>query len=439
MGSLIVEEMMSRDKDKAKIINRLVCRSSSEDELVHVIAIVGIGGQGKTTLAREIYNDKSLPAHFNLFSWVCVTEIFDVARVTKAILDDLKVKTETHELNPLQKELRGKLDGKCFLIILDDVWNKDEERWNELRASLTSGAAGSRILVTTRTQKVANTMNAVYVRKLQGLLEDDSWRLFNSRAFAGRNDKDHSDLQAIGRQIVSNCKGLPLSIKVMGRAMNSKRTVEDWQNILESKMWSLPEAKSKILPALWLSYYNLPPPLKPCFAYCSIYEKDIEMEKDKLVNLWVAQGFVHAQGNREIEDIAAEHFDDLVAWSMFQEASSDGSHCKIHDLLHDLAELITKNRQLLSTESAASLYTASILTYHASSGMFYFSYVEARPDHPRHRCACICPPEIWICTTSSSTPASSRSVRPQPLSQRRSRRHRCQHDHQQTARRSTEP
>ncbi|KAL5999470.1 hypothetical protein ACLOJK_037755 [Asimina triloba] len=343
MGPLIAEEMMGRDQDKAEIINRLICGSSTEDELVHVIAVVGIGGQGKTTLAREIYNDRSLPAHFDLFSWVCVTEIFDVARVTKAILDDLKVKTETHELSPLQKELRGKLNGNRFLIVLDDVWNEDEERWNELRASLTSGAAGSRILVTTRTQKVANTMNAVYVRELQGLLEDDSWRLFSSRAFAGRNEKDHSDLQAIGRQIVSNCNGVPLSIKVMGSAMNSKRTVEDWQNILESKMWSLPEARSKILPALWLSYYNLPPPLKQCFAYCSIYEKDTEMYKDKLVKLWVAQGFVHAQGNREIEDIAAEHFDDLVAWSMFQEVSSDGSSCKMHDLLHDLAELITKD------------------------------------------------------------------------------------------------
>ncbi|KAL5984740.1 hypothetical protein ACLOJK_041362 [Asimina triloba] len=342
-GSVIEEEMMGRDQDKAEIIYRLVCGGSSEDGLVHVIAIVGIGGQGKTTLAREIYNDRSLKTHFNLFSWVCVTEIFDVARVIKAILDDLKVKTETHELSPLQKELRGKLDGKRFLIVLDDVWNEDEERWNALRASLTSGAAGSRILVTTRTRKVANTMSAVYVRELQGLLEDDSWRLFSSRAFAGRNDRDHSDLQAIGRQIVRNCKGVPLSIKVMGSAMNSKRTVEDWQNILESKMWSLPEAKSKILPALWLSYYNLPPPLKPCFAYCSIYEKDTGLEKDELVKLWVAQGFVHAQGNREIEDIAAEHFDDLVAWSMFQEVSSDGSRCKMHDLLHDLSELITKD------------------------------------------------------------------------------------------------
>ncbi|KAL5999424.1 hypothetical protein ACLOJK_037709 [Asimina triloba] len=338
-GFQIEEEMMGRDEDKAEIINRLVCGSSSEDGLVHVIAIVGIGGQGKTTLAREIYHNESVLAHFNLFSWVCVTEIFEAARVAKAILNE---ETNTHELSPLQEKLSAKLDGKRFLIVLDDVWNEDEARWNSLRASLTSGAAGSRILVTTRTRKVANTMKAD-IRELQGLSDDDSWRLFSSRAFAGRNDRDHSDLQAIGRQIVSKCKRVPLSIKVMGSAMNESRTVEDWQNILESKMWSLPKAKSQILPALWLSYYNLPPPLKPCFAYCSIYEKDTVMKKDALVKLWVAQGFVHAQGNREIEVIAAEYFNDLVARSMFQEVSSDGSSCKMHDLLHDLAELITKD------------------------------------------------------------------------------------------------
>ncbi|KAL5999707.1 hypothetical protein ACLOJK_038003 [Asimina triloba] len=354
-SSFAKEVMIGRDDDIKTLKSKLVCGSSSssssgyDQQQVQVISIVGIGGFGKTTLARTIYNDGEVKGHFkDALYWVCVSEDFDSERVTKAIIEQVKRgSTSISQLDSLQNELVEGLRGKRFLLILDDVWNEDKEKWNILQPCFKGGAPGSRILVTTRAPKVAkNITNITYIHDLEGLSDDDSWELFRSIAFDGRTTEECSQLESVGREIVSKCKGVPLSIRVMGRMMNSKRTEADWQNILNSKIWSLREAEEKLVPVLLLSYYNLPPYLKQCFAYCSMFPKDWELEKSMLVRLWAAQGFIRADGNREIEDIGSDYFDDLVAWSMLQEVEKNYRGeiiCKMHDLLHDLAEFIAKD------------------------------------------------------------------------------------------------
>ncbi|XP_058079891.1 putative disease resistance protein RGA3 [Magnolia sinica] len=286
--SLLVDKskMFGREEDINILISKLVSGSSCEEERIHVISIVGIGGLGKTTLAQLICND--------------------VKGLTKAIIQDAeRENTPLTELNPLQNKLLETLQGKRFLLVLDDVWNDNSDKWDELWLSFQSGAPGSKILVTTRSKKVANTcMPSACMHELKALSDDDCWTLFSSRAFSGRKVEDC--LEKIGREIVKKCKGVPLSAKVMGSAMRSKTSTQDWQNILESRTWEIPDIANGILPALLLSYYNLPLHLKPSFAYCSIFPKDHKMEKDRLVQLWLAQGFIKPQGRREMEAIGGE-------------------------------------------------------------------------------------------------------------------------------------
>ncbi|KAL5997114.1 hypothetical protein ACLOJK_008042 [Asimina triloba] len=380
------EMVIGRENDKEVMISSLVGGSE-----VHVVAIVGIGGLGKTTLARQIYHDGRVRDHFDMFLWVCVSDVFDVVRITVAILNEVGGPSTTpslSELNSLQNQLAESLRGKQFLLVLDDVWNDDEDDWKMLRLPLIKGAPRSRILVTTRSEKVATTMNATFIHELKGLSDDDSWKLFRSRAFAGRKGKEYAELETVGREIVTKCKGIPLSVKVIGSAMRSKTTFEDWKNVLDSGIWSLSQVTDKILPTLVLTYCYLPIHLKQCFVYCSIFPKDSELEKGFLVRLWVAQGFIPSEGNREIEDIGAEYFDELVARSLFQEVeeNSDGEiECKMHDLVHDLAEFIVKDEiyTFISSsrdgENSSKCSTASI---NCNVRHSFLNFIETLDDIP---------------------------------------------------------
>ncbi|XP_058079898.1 putative disease resistance protein RGA3 [Magnolia sinica] len=366
-SSLVDEsKMLGRDRDKDKIISKLVSGSSSEEGGIHVISIVGVGGLGKTTLAQLIHNDKRVRSHFDVFPWVCVSDDFNVINLTKAIIEAaVGTSPPDSQLDSLQKQLIQTLQGKLFLIVLDDVWNDDSERWEKLMLSLQRGAPGSKILVTTRSEKVANTcMPSAYMHELKGLSYDDSWLLFRTRAFAGRKVEDCRALEKIGREIVKKCKGVPLSLKVIGSVMRSKMTTQDWKDILESQTWEIRDIAKGILPALLLSYYNLPVHLKQCFAYCSVYPKDHLMEKDTLVKLWLAQGFIKPDGKREMEAIGGEYFDELLAQSLFQKVGySYEVSCTIHDLLHDLIQFITKNECCIFENGN----TSSVLTIRHSS------------------------------------------------------------------------
>ncbi|XP_058079907.1 putative disease resistance protein RGA3 [Magnolia sinica] len=369
-SSLVDEShMRGRDEDKNIIVSKLISGSSSEEGRIHVISIVGVGGLGKTTLAQLICNDERVTRHFGKqVLWVCVSDDFNVINLTKAITKAAGgTSPPDSQLDSLQKQLMETLQDKLFLLVLDDVWNDDRERWKKLWLSLQTGAPGCKILVTTRSENVAITCRcseSAYIHKLKGLSDDDCWSLFSSRAFAERKMED--SLKEIGKEIVNKCKGVPLSVNVIREVMRSKETAEDWRDILESEIWEIPEIAEGILPALLLSYYNLPVHLKPCFAYCSLFPKDHVMEKDKLVKLWLAQGFIKPQGRREMEAIGEEYFNDLLKWSLLQDADVDNgvTKYKMHDVLHDLIKFITKNECCIFENGKTDI--SSITVRHSS-------------------------------------------------------------------------
>ncbi|XP_057499192.1 putative disease resistance RPP13-like protein 1 [Actinidia eriantha] len=372
--SLVDESrVFGRDSDKEEIIKLLVSNGQSGSE-IDVIPIVGMGGVGKTTLAQLVYNDGRVVEHFEMKAWVCVSEKFDVIRVTKTILEEVTSSNDdTQNLNQLQVKLKESLRGKKFLIVLDDVWNERIGDWDILKAPFTVGACGSKIIATTRNLGVASSMQTVFVHHLRQVSDEDCWSLFAKIAFYNGNSRAHPELEKIGREIViQRCKGLPLAAKTLAGLLCSTRDVEEWNNILKSELWDLPEDKNDILPVLRLSYYYLPSHLKQCFAFCSLFPKDYEFDKEKLVLLWMAQNFVkQPKSSKTLEEVGDEYFHELLSRSFFQQASGSKSSFVMHDLVHDLAQVVSG--QFIVRLDQKKQHDISTKVRH-------FSYVPARYD-----------------------------------------------------------
>ncbi|KAL4366569.1 hypothetical protein GQ457_05G032740 [Hibiscus cannabinus] len=339
--SLNEAHVFGRETEKEEILQWLL---GGDENGVSVMPIVGMGGMGKTTLAQLVYNDERVADRFTIKAWVCVSEQLDLMTVTRIILE--KVSSNSYEcssdLDSLQIRLKEELSGKKFLFVFDDVWSESYQQWDLLRRPFTAGVHGSKIIVTTRHCKVASMVGNVAAYHLQALPYDECLSLFAQHALGNRDFSAHPNVKEIGRGIVRRCKGLPLAVKTLGGLLRGKRSCDEWQDILNSKLWDLPDEGNDILPALRLSYHHLPSHLKQCFAYCAIFPKGHEFNKDELVFLWMAEGLVLQipKGTKQMEDLGHEYFLDLLSRSFFQQASSKESLFVMHDLINDLAQFI---------------------------------------------------------------------------------------------------
>lgn len=339
--SLVDEScVFGRNYDKEKITQVLLLDEPTSSK-VGVVPIVGMAGIGKTTLAQLVYNDDVVDKHFDLKVWIFVSDHFDAVRVTKTILESVSSeKVDLDDLNLLQVCLKEKFVGKRFLLVLDDVWNKRNNDWEMLWVLLKAGKSGSKIIVTTQNSDIASSMGTVPPYYLRGLSFEDCWLLFRSQAFENRTINDN--FEAIGREIVKRCDGLPLAVKRFGILLRSRMEEEEWKDILSRKLWDLPDDESNILQTLRLSYYHLPAHLKPCFSYCSIFPLECEFEKDSLVLLWMAEGFLQQpKGNKSLEAVGGEYFQELVSRSFFEPSVHNRSRFIMHSLMKELAQFVS--------------------------------------------------------------------------------------------------
>ena len=338
-------EVYGRGADKEKIMELLLSDEVGTAREVQVIPIVGMGGVGKTTLAQIIYNDKRVEKNFQIRGWAYVSDQFHSVKVTQQILESVSGRSsDSDDLQLLQQSLQKKLKRKRFFLVLDDIWIENPNTWSDLQAPLKDGAAGSVIMVTTRSKSVASIMCTTPIQPLSELSEEDCRSLFAHIAFVNITPDARQNLEPIGRKIITKCKGLPLAVKTLAGLLRCNQDDKAWKKMLNDEIWDLPPQKSSILPALRLSYHYLPSKLKQCFAYCSIFPKNYEFNKEELILLWVAQGFLGGLKRGEtIKDVGQTCFDDLLSRSFFQQSGGNNSLFVMHDLIHDVARFVSRN------------------------------------------------------------------------------------------------
>lgn len=330
-------ELIGRQTEKEDIMGFLMA-DNEDNNKISVVAIVGIGGVGKTSLAQLLYNDERFENHSTSKAWIHVSENVDVLSITKKVYESVTSRPQGFtDLNLLQDKLEKRLGNKKILLVLDDMWSETFEDWNLLFQPFASAAKGSRIIVTTRNHHVATTVRASYTHTLQPLSPGDCWRVFIKQAHYAREDDLNREFGILAEQVLDKCKGLPLAANVFGGLLWSNREVDYWRTTLNSKIWTPPIDKT-ILPVLRVSYHYLPPHLKRCFAYCSIFPKGYAFDRKRVVLLWMAEGLLQQAGSVErMEHVGDGYFSELVSRSLFQR-DSDTTKFTMHDLINELAQ-----------------------------------------------------------------------------------------------------
>uniref|UniRef100_A0A0E0EVJ1 NB-ARC domain-containing protein n=1 Tax=Oryza meridionalis TaxID=40149 RepID=A0A0E0EVJ1_9ORYZ len=287
----------SRDKEKNKIVKILHDHVGCNRDLL-VLPIVGMAGLGKTTFVQLIYNDPEIKNHFELRRWCCVSDDFDVGNIANSICNS----TEKDHEKTLQ-DLQEAISGKRYLIVLDDVWNREADKWEKLKTCLKLGGKGSAILTTTRDSQVARIMitGVVEAYNLENLGEEYTKEIIQTRAFSLAGS---DELSEIVQKFVDSCQGSPLAAKAFGSMLSTKTSILEWKNILAKS--DICNEKTGILPILKLSYADLPSHMKQCFAFCAIFPKDYEINVENLIQLWMAHDFIPLKEQYHFETTSPE-------------------------------------------------------------------------------------------------------------------------------------
>ncbi|KAL5547843.1 hypothetical protein UlMin_003074 [Ulmus minor] len=299
LGSLFIEkdEFVGLETESAALLRKLVEGSYARS----VISLVGQGGIGKTTLAKKVYDDKIVKGHFELHAWVTVSQSYDLKKLLRNLkrqicTSESGMEKTDEEVEQQIQDLRDSLGANSYVVVFDDVWQ--EEFWGVVNFALPNNDMGSRILITTHNDIVANSSLSDLVR-LETWSPESAWELFCKKAFQSEfQGRCPQHLEHLSRKIVNKCQGLPLVIATIAGLLSTKENVElecrRVLNALNSKsgMNSQFESISQILS---LSYYDLPYPLNYCFLYFGLFPEDYSISDERLYRLWITEGFIQAR------------------------------------------------------------------------------------------------------------------------------------------------
>ncbi|XP_042060759.1 putative late blight resistance protein homolog R1A-10 [Salvia splendens] len=323
------------DEDLMQLKDRLI---GLQQKNLEIVPIVGMGGIGKTTLAQKLYEDPLIVDHFAYRAWATISQHYNTRQILKSLLRCITGQEFDKHIDELKVMLYKSLFGRKYLIVLDDIWST--RFWDEIRMYFPDNNNGSRIVITTRESDVANYADSLSLQHQVRLLSEyESWNLLHQLVFG--EEECPLVLQEIGRKIAKDCGGLPLAISVIGGLVSKMERSEDvWRKIGDNVIAAISGSDERCYSILSLSYNHLPNHLKPCFLYMGAFPEDYEISGPRLVQLWVAEGFVKSNGERCLEEEAEDWLKSLVERNLFmvREYNKYGKpkRYNMHDMLRDV-------------------------------------------------------------------------------------------------------
>ncbi|KAK4787225.1 hypothetical protein SAY86_011058 [Trapa natans] len=340
-------------EERKRYLVQCLIEGTSEREAV---SMYGMGGLGKTTLAKQVYEDPTVKKHFSIRVWITLSSS-SKKELLKELLQQIVKQTrkadpwrvDTSNRDWLKMMIKSCLLNRRYLIVLDDIWNIS--KWDEVKYAFPSNGYGSRVIVTTRKQDVASASHADFggtMYELKPLPDEESWKLFCKKTFQG--GLCPSNLEETCKSILIKCEGLPLPIIAISGVLASKdvHRIDEWDLIKRSLRAEIDgnHRLKKIEQVLSLSFKDLPYYLKSCFLHLSVFPEGDEIKRMRLIRLWIAEGFIEAKEGRTLEEVAGDYFDELMNRSLLQltRTTNDGrvKECRIHHLLQQIA--IQKSR-----------------------------------------------------------------------------------------------
>ncbi|CAO2143943.1 unnamed protein product [Urochloa humidicola] len=337
-------KLVGTDGPVEKISNMLTGGKGVPNKKLMVVSIVGVGGLGKTTIANLVY--ERIGGQFDCQAFVSMSLKPDMKNILSKILRQVSQDKCTNagekDLDELIRSIRKFLIDKRYFIVIDDLW--DKEAWENIKYVLVDMNIGSRVIVTTRNNDVANFSSIDgEVYELDPLSYEDSRRLLCKRVF-NEEEGIYSELEEVTKKILKKCGGIPLAITTIASMLASipNRTKYEWHRVYNSMGSGLERDKTldNMRNILHLSYSDLPTCLKPCLLYLSMFPEDYKIQKSDLVRLWVAEGFVIGKLGTDSYDTGERYFNELVNRSMIMPVDIDkyavASACRVHDMVLDL-------------------------------------------------------------------------------------------------------
>uniref|UniRef100_A0A0E0MEK5 AAA+ ATPase domain-containing protein n=1 Tax=Oryza punctata TaxID=4537 RepID=A0A0E0MEK5_ORYPU len=353
-----VSELVGIDGPRDKIIKLLRENASDEDcgfvNRLKMVSITGFGGLGKTTLAKQVY--QKIKWQFDCAAFVFVSQMPDMKRILLDLLSGLGASGNTwDDERQLIDKIREFLHDKRYLILIDDIWSLSA--WEILKCVLPENNSGSRIITTTRILDIATSCCSTFkgsIYRLEPLSDSDSRRLFCKRIFHGEHSCP-SHLEELSKAILRKCGGLPLAILHLASLLATKsNTKEEWELVLNSIGSALENSHTLqgLKKILLLSFYDLPPHLKTCLLYLSIYPEDCKISPKKLIWKWIAEGFIAEDRCKRLDQVAESYFNELINRSMILPVNIayDGSVqiCQVHDLVLNIIVSMSKEENFIT-------------------------------------------------------------------------------------------